>query len=53
MRVLFSLFAFLFFVMMCGAERAILGSIFLYGEFDPGSERTLAAWIRHASRTDI
>ena len=24
---------------------------FLYGEFDPGSERTLAAWIRHASRT--
>ena len=23
----------------------------LYGEFDPGSERTLAAWIRHASRT--
>ena len=24
----------------------------LYGEFDSGSERTLAAWIRHASRTD-
>lgn len=24
---------------------------FLYGEFDSGSERTLAAWIRHASRT--
>ena len=23
------------------------------GEFDPGSERTLAAWIRHASRTDV
>jgi len=22
-----------------------------YGEFDPGSGRTLAAWIRHASRT--
>ena len=22
-----------------------------YGEFDSGSERTLAAWIRHASRT--
>ena len=21
-------------------------------EFDPGSERTLAAWLRHASRTD-
>ena len=21
------------------------------GEFDPGSGRTLAAWIRHASRT--
>jgi hypothetical protein len=25
--------------------------IFYNGEFDPGSERTLAAWIRHASRT--
>jgi hypothetical protein len=25
-------------------------SIIYYGEFDPGSERTLAAWIRHASR---
>ena len=25
--------------------------IIFYGEFDPGSERTLAAWIRHASRT--
>ena len=25
--------------------------IFDNGEFDPGSERTLAAWIRHASRT--
>ena len=25
----------------------------LYGEFDPGSERTLAAWIRHASRTQF
>ena len=24
--------------------------IFLFGEFDSGSERTLAAWIRHASR---
>jgi len=24
-----------------------------YGEFDPGSERTLAAWIRHASRTEF
>ena len=23
---------------------------FYNGEFDPGSERTLAAWIRHASR---
>ena len=22
----------------------------IIGEFDPGSERTLAAWIRHASR---
>ena len=26
-------------------------NIFDNGEFDPGSERTLAAWIRHASRT--
>ena len=25
---------------------------FYYGEFDSGSERTLAAWIRHASRTE-
>ena len=24
----------------------------LFGEFDSGSERTLAAWLRHASRTD-
>ena len=23
----------------------------MFGEFDSGSERTLAAWIRHASRT--
>ena len=29
---------------------ALTGQI-LYGEFDSGSERTLAAWIRHASRT--
>ena len=26
--------------------------IYYYGEFDSGSERTLAAWIRHASRTE-
>jgi hypothetical protein len=25
----------------------------LNGEFDSGSERTLAAWIRHASRTGL
>ena len=25
----------------------------MFGEFDSGSERTLAAWIRHASRTDV
>ena len=25
-------------------------SVIIIGEFDPGSERTLAAWIRHASR---
>ena len=29
----------------------VLGKNFDNGEFDPGSERTLAAWIRHASRT--
>ena len=27
-------------------------SIIKLEEFDPGSERTLAAWLRHASRTD-
>ena len=27
--------------------------LFFNGEFDSGSERTLAAWIRHASRTLI
>ena len=26
--------------------------LIFYGEFDSGSERTLAAWIRHASRTE-
>src|ERR1700759_3575592 len=25
----------------------------IFGEFDSGSERTLAAWIRHASRTGL
>lgn len=30
-------------------KRSLLNNI--NGEFDPGSERTLAAWIRHASRT--
>ena len=29
---------------------SLLGN--LYGEFDSGSEWTLAAWIRHASRTE-
>ena len=28
-----------------------ISKIIYYGEFDSGSERTLAAWIRHASRT--
>ena len=28
-----------------------ISKILYYGEFDSGSERTLAAWIRHASRT--
>jgi hypothetical protein len=31
-----------------GAREGVL-TVF-YGEFDSGSERTLAAWIRHASR---
>ena len=26
--------------------------LFFYGEFDSGSERTLAACLRHASRTE-
>ena len=28
----------------------LLRDVLLDGEFDPGSERTLAAWFRHASR---
>ena len=32
-------------------QEKILLLFFDNGEFDPGSERTLAAWIRHASRT--
>ena len=28
-------------------------SVGINGEFDSGSERTLAAWIRHASRTRL
>ena len=34
-----------------GRVRVVSVFSILYGEFDPGSERTLAAWIRHASRT--
>ncbi len=34
---------------MAGNRRAI--SRIKSEEFDPGSERTLAAWLRHASRT--
>ena len=29
-----------------------ISKLLYYGEFDSGSERTLAAWIRHASRTE-
>jgi hypothetical protein len=29
----------------------IKAAMLFIGEFDSGSERTLAAWIRHASRT--
>ena len=36
----------------CGKPRGTFDP-YHYGEFDPGSERTLAAWIRHASRTRI
>ena len=32
-------------------RRAATVSQILFEEFDPGSERTLAAWLRHASRT--
>ena len=35
----------------CERQDKILLLIIDNGEFDPGSERTLAAWIRHASRT--
>ena len=32
-------------------DKTLKALTFLFGEFDSGSERTLAAWIRHASRT--
>ena len=35
------------------AERRMAFNTLLYGEFDPGSERTLAAWMRHASLTNF
>ena len=39
-------------VLLCEKSRTIILLLFFdNGEFDPGSERTLAAWIRHASRT--
>ena len=38
-------------VLIAKKQDMILLLIFDNGEFDPGSERTLAAWIRHASRT--
>ena len=33
------------------SKASVVRDILDNGEFDPGSERTLAAWIRHASRT--
>ena len=33
------------------SAKLVLHTSLLCGEFDSGSERTLAAWIRHASRT--
>ena len=33
---------------LAGRNRSVF-----HGEFDSGSERTLAAWIRHASRTGL
>jgi hypothetical protein len=30
-----------------------INHLYFDGEFDPGSERTLAAWIRHASRAGL
>ena len=34
-------------------ESCLVIKRFPSGEFDPGSERTLAAWLRHASRTSL
>ena len=34
-----------------GSALSGVGSVFFYGEFDPGSGRTLAACLTHASRT--
>jgi hypothetical protein len=36
---------------LIGIRRALLGVGFLFGEFDSGSGRTLAACLTHASRT--
>jgi hypothetical protein len=33
--------------------RLAAAALTFYGEFDSGSERTVAAWIRHASRTGL
>src|SRR4051794_21460034 len=35
-----------------GAQAPRSDTEYIYEGFDPGSERTLAAWIRHASRTN-
>ena len=43
-------------VAACGANFSVpvkRSRTVFYGEFDSGSERTLAAWIRHASRTRL
>jgi hypothetical protein len=39
--------------LVANIKNQVAGFKSFFGEFDSGSERTLAAWIRHASRTRI
>ena len=40
-----------FWALWTGMPRCVVFGLFLFGEFDPGSGRTLAACLTHASRT--